>query len=323
MRIGRHQTGAALLTAMLTVTLVATLAANAMWQHWRNVEAEAAERVRIQQAWLLAGALDWARALLRQDALNNQTDHLAEPWALPMPETRLAGLLADDKNDRISDDPSLDGYVSIRITDMQSRLNVNNLIEGEGHHISESGLIAFRRLFRLLDLPLSQLTLLAENLRLAGGPGKPPTPLRPNRIEELISLGLPPSTLDALQPFVALLPEQTPVNLNTASAEVIYASVPGLELGQAQRIVNARTAAHFRSPAMALQAAGVMAIPVDAVSLSVNSRYFQVHARLRQAASEMQGRWLLTRDESDVLALQHMRGAGLAAARAFQATGVN
>jgi len=34
----RNHRGAALLAAMLTVTLVATLAATALWQQWRSVE---------------------------------------------------------------------------------------------------------------------------------------------------------------------------------------------------------------------------------------------------------------------------------------------
>ena len=54
----RQQRGAALLAAMLTVTLVATLAASAMWQQWRAVEVETAERGRVQSAWILVGALD-------------------------------------------------------------------------------------------------------------------------------------------------------------------------------------------------------------------------------------------------------------------------
>jgi len=41
-----RQRGAALLAAMLTVTLVATFAATALWQQWRSVEVEAAERRR-------------------------------------------------------------------------------------------------------------------------------------------------------------------------------------------------------------------------------------------------------------------------------------
>ena len=41
------QRGAALLAAMLTVTLVATLAAAAAWQQWREIEVERSERVRV------------------------------------------------------------------------------------------------------------------------------------------------------------------------------------------------------------------------------------------------------------------------------------
>ena len=37
-----RERGAALLAAMLTVTLVATFAAAAMWQQWRSVEIETA-----------------------------------------------------------------------------------------------------------------------------------------------------------------------------------------------------------------------------------------------------------------------------------------
>ena len=52
----KHNLGAALLSAMLTVTLVATFAAAALWQQWRSVEVEIAERGRVQVAWLLIGA---------------------------------------------------------------------------------------------------------------------------------------------------------------------------------------------------------------------------------------------------------------------------
>ena len=67
-----RQRGAALLSAMLTVALVATFAASALWQQWRTVEVEAAERARIQAAWLLVGGLDWARLLLREDGRSEE-----------------------------------------------------------------------------------------------------------------------------------------------------------------------------------------------------------------------------------------------------------
>jgi len=85
-----RQGGAAILTAMLTVVLVATLAASALWQQWRGVEIEAAQRSRVQAAWVLTGALDWARLILREDARKGGADHLAEPWAVPLEQARLS-----------------------------------------------------------------------------------------------------------------------------------------------------------------------------------------------------------------------------------------
>ena len=85
MKRQRHSShGAALVAAMLTVSLVAMLAAGAVWQQWRTVEVESTERQHAQAQWLLLGALDWARVILREDARSGNpdapTDHLAEPW---------------------------------------------------------------------------------------------------------------------------------------------------------------------------------------------------------------------------------------------------
>ena len=62
------QAGAALISAMLTVSLVASLAAAALAQQWRLSEVERHERQRQQAQWILQGALDWARLILREDA---------------------------------------------------------------------------------------------------------------------------------------------------------------------------------------------------------------------------------------------------------------
>ena len=91
--------GAALLMAMITVALVATLAAAAMWRQWRGVEVEAAERARVQSAWILTGALDWGRLILAGVLNEDQkrgfdADYLGEPWAVPLAEARLSTFLA-------------------------------------------------------------------------------------------------------------------------------------------------------------------------------------------------------------------------------------
>ena len=64
----RGQRGAALLMAMIIVSLVATLAVGMVWQQWQAVQVEAAERSQAQARWILNGALDWARLILREDA---------------------------------------------------------------------------------------------------------------------------------------------------------------------------------------------------------------------------------------------------------------
>ena len=106
----KAQSGAALISAMLVVTLVATLASVALWQQWRHVEVESAERHRVQSSWLLNGALDWSRLILREDAMagvagssGGNADHLAEPWALPLKEAKLSTFLAQDQQLREGD----------------------------------------------------------------------------------------------------------------------------------------------------------------------------------------------------------------------------
>ena len=125
----RQQRGAALLMAMVIVTLVTTVAASMVWQQWRAVQVESAERALTQSHWILRGALDWARLILREDARGNQTsgnaDHLGEPWALPLEEARLSSFLAADRDQ--SADSTLEAFLSGDITDSQGRLNLREI----------------------------------------------------------------------------------------------------------------------------------------------------------------------------------------------------
>ena len=183
--------GAALLTAMLTVALVASLASAALWQQWRSIEVEAAERARSQSLWVLTGALDWARLILREDARSGGADHLGEPWAVPLEEARLSTFLAADKG-ALADttDAATQVFLSGRITDLQGRMNVMDLVENG--KVSEPALRAFAKLFEQLGLPRSELAGLAENLRLAqSNPGENNfAALMPQRLEQLRWLGL-------------------------------------------------------------------------------------------------------------------------------------
>jgi len=279
----RAQRGAALLAAMLTVTLVATLAAGALWQQWRSVEVEEAERTRLQASWILTGALDWARLILRED--RGIVDHLGEPWAVPLQEARLSTFLAADQSNN-TDNTADQTFLSGQITDLQSFLNLGGLVEPTGGNVNANALQAFRRLFELLGLPQEQLERLAENLRFASDLSPDNRSLEraalpPGRLEQLAWLGVPPETVKALQPYVTVLPgNERKVNLNTASAEVIYAIGKDYSLADAQRLVAARAQQHFtvESNARRLLPTGSEFLPNMA---GVGSTYFQVRGRLR------------------------------------------
>lgn len=318
-----QQRGAALLIAMLTVALVATFAAASLWQQWRNIEVETAERARVQSGWILTGALDWARLLLREDAMGAGAgvDHLGEPWAVPLQEARLSSFLAADSNNTSSAGSGdvMDAFLSGQIVDLQSLMNVNNLVTVNGA-VSDPDVEAFGRLFDLLGLPQTELDKLVENLRfsIAAGqvsPSPAAAPLPPQHVSELVWLGVSPQTVAAIEPYVTLLPRtsvnvRTLVNVNTAPAEVIAAAA-GIDLSDAQRIVQLRNATPFRNvQQIQSQLQGTPAVIQGLLNeLSVNSSFFEVRARLRLDKLVVEEHSVIWRQGINVTVLQRERGA--------------
>ncbi len=305
----RPQRGAALLAALLTVALVTTLAAGAMWQQWRGIEVESAERHRAQARWLLLGALGWTRVILREDALadtaNNPTDHLAEPWAVPLQEARLSSFLAalPDGTGADSEDASLSEqvFLSGHIVDLQSRMSLLNLVQGD--RVVPSSLLAFERLFEALGLPQEQLRLLTLGLLNAQ---RQQGAAMPQRVSQLTWLGLSSQTVTRLDPYINLLPNGTPVNVNTASATVLYASVPGLSLSEAQRLTQERNRKHWATLDAFGQSLGKSTSLTQ--THSVNTRFFEVVGMLRTPSTSVLERSLLQRDNRELKVLWRESG---------------
>lgn len=291
--------GTALLMAMLLMAVVATLGATAYWQQWRAWTVEQTERAHHQAGWLLTGALDWARLIVREDGRASTVDHLGEPWAVPLQPTRLSQFL---ERAPASDDAD-DAWLSGRIEDEQGRLNWRNLIDAvQGQpRLSPAELARFRRLFAVLNLPEAELDHVAQQLLRAwraDRDGANP-PLRPQRLGDLAALGLSPPTLAALETLTTWLPEPTPVNVNTAPAPVLQAAV-GLDAMGARRMVETRARGHFRSVEAFIAALGRADLTPDATRLSVTSRHFRVTGRVRIGDTEVEQQALLVRDGTRV-----------------------
>ena len=305
-----YQRGAALLAAMLTVTLVAAFAASALWQQWRTIEVEAAERTRIQAAWMLLGALDWSRLILAEDARGSGSDSLAEPWAVPLAEARLSTFLAAQNNVSQVEDASVDttdAFLSGEITDLQSRLNLRNLLGAKPPSVAV--LRPFERLFERLGVDQGQLTQLVAGLRSAHQGAGGDAPLLPVNVEQLGWLGLAPDVVARLAPYLVILPQPTKVNLNTASVDVLWAAVDGLSQADAQRLVQARQQRTFNTVAQAQEVLGNQAGQQMGDQVDTQTAFFEVRGRLRLDTTTVEERSVVQRRGSQVVVLWRQRSA--------------
>lgn len=299
----RPQRGAALLVAMLILSVVATLATGMVWQQWRAVQVEAAERARTQAAWILNGALDWARLILREDGRDGGADHLGEPWAVPLAEARLSTFLAVDRDATTDDGP--EAFLAGAITDAQARYNLRNLVvQGQ---VVPAQLRVLQRLCDAAGLPASVAEQIAAGLRAAwSGTADADAPLAPRHVAELRWLGVSDDAVQRLAPWLTLLPAATPVNLNTAPREVLAAVLEGLDAASAERLVQARDRSPFRSVEQAKSVLGADS-PVRFDGTGVTTAYFVVHGRLRLDDRIVEERSLVQRSGRDVVVLQRER----------------
>jgi general secretion pathway protein K len=304
-----RQGGAALLIAMALLVLVSTLAAGMVWQQHRAIQVESAERSRTQSAWILNGALDWARLILKEDARSNGPTALTEPWATPLAEARLSTFLAADKDRNTETGP--DAFLSGTITDLQSRYNLRNLIDGG--KVVESQLLTLQRLCEAAGAPTDTAPRIAEGLRLAWGAGEAQAgaaPIAPQKLAHLEWFGVDPAALQRLEKFVVLLPVPTKVNLNTADIEVLVAVSPGLDPGAAQAIVQARQRAAFKTIDAAARLLG-QSIQLDRQNVDTRSSYFEVRGKLRLDERALEERSVVERRGLDVVTIQRERVASV------------
>jgi general secretion pathway protein K len=252
------------------------------------VQLEATERARVQSAWILTGALDWARLILREDSRPAggsgnaaQVDHLGEPWAVPLAEARLSSFLAADKDNNADSD--LEAFLSGSITDAQARYNLRNLFAEDGKP-KEAEVRTLERLCESAGLSADVASRLVEGLRLAWSPvaveGINDLPLAPLRLTELSWVGIDSASIAKLAPFVIVLPAPTPVNANTASREVLVAVLDGLDLGTAERLLELRQRSPFGN-LEEIRAQIGQAIKLEDARVSVGSSFFEVVGRMR------------------------------------------
>lgn len=224
-----RQQGMAVIAALIVVAAAAVTTAAIMERQALLADTLAGEKDRAQAKWLLRGGLDWSRVILFNDARRNAVTLKDAIWAQP-----IAGLEVS------TPDKARKAYFSGQIEDEQGKYNIWELAQN-GVALPEE-LAVLERLLAGLGLPGSLAVAIAQRIADTQS-GQNIDPIAPGlrSIDDLLGIkGMSPEIAARLEDYLTVLPEKTTVNANTASAEVLSASVPGLDLAQARDLANQR-----------------------------------------------------------------------------------
>ncbi|MFW0888750.1 UNVERIFIED_CONTAM: type II secretion system minor pseudopilin GspK [Pseudomonas sp. JL1] len=252
------QRGMAVISALLIAAVVAVIAGGMLTRQTLFTRSLEAEQLRIQGTARLQGGLQLSRQLLWDARQRDPLTRFGQAWANPFV---MAG-------SSLADIP-FEG----RLEDEQGKFNLRNLVANE--RVDQEQVRTFERLCeqlgiaatvrarivarviaaypRLLNPELADKAALstAFDSGRSTSPDAPGTPLAPTRpmlrtLQDLRSIkGVTPQVLEALAPYVTILPANTWLNGNTASAPVLAAYVPGLSLQRAQALIAERDGGHW------------------------------------------------------------------------------
>jgi general secretion pathway protein K len=282
-----RQRGVALITAIVLVAIATIIAVHLGTRASLDLR-RTAGLLALEQGWHVAlGAEAWAAEVLREDREDSQTDHLAEPWAQPLPPLPVDG-----------------GEVRGALEDMQGRFNVNNLLTGSGE-VNEVSLARFERLLEQVGADRRWARILADWLDADTIPGfpegaedgvylsqSPPYRAANGPVTSTTEmLALPGMTLEEfarIRPYVAALPVGTTINLCTAKAPLLVALVEGgTDFGDAESLANNRrddcfpTLADLQATLDAAQYQGLLP------AISETSNWFRAVTAVRIGTSEL------------------------------------
>ncbi len=229
-------------------------------------------------------AESWARVVLARDLTKNKIDHLKEDW-----HTRADSMVEG-------------GGVTGCVYDMQGRFNINSIIDNTGKRIP-AAVDRFKTLLQNLGLADELADYLADFIDKDDALGFPVgaedndylvlqqgyrTSNKPlvSVTELRLVKGFDAEVISKLMPHISALPEGAPINVNTATAEVLRSLIasgggsPGISLADAESLIKTRETKPFEMVADFLAEPGISAVAasIDKTMLSVNSQWFQMRA---------------------------------------------
>ncbi|GGW98516.1 type II secretion system minor pseudopilin GspK [Undibacterium macrobrachii] len=322
----KKQDGVAVVTALLLTTLAITIVASLFWQQQVQVRSIENQRFQLQKKWVLRGALDWAGLILREDRRISKVDHLGEPWAVNLGDTRLDQYVENGKTDTEDSDATLSGQIS----DAQAKFNLTNL--AANGQVDRRELASFAKLLSNLRLDPSLAQRVASQIALTqdkviagpqqpgqpGQPGDAPNPPNPSeksdslstiansevqflkfsQIDDLLAIpGFSAANIVRLRNFVTVLPVPTKINVNTTSAEVLSARLENVSLTDAALMIATRDRAYFLDFERFKLNFPEKVTEADVKFLDFQTNFFVVNGRVRLNKSLLEVDALIERDD--------------------------
>jgi general secretion pathway protein K len=271
------QRGVAIITALLIVAIATTISINISTRLQLDVR-RTANLLTADQAWQYTLAAEsWSRRIMEQDRKDNSIDDYSENWAIELPPLPVDG-----------------GWIRGKLTDLQACFNLDTLVQGNA--VSELAVERFRRLLSNLDLrpELADAVIdwldadvnttipdgaedgyymnLEQPYRSANSAMLSPSELR------LIKGFEDPAVYNRLLPHVCAFGVATPININTATAEVLRSLSNKLTDSDAAAIIEQRTQTAFTDVNDFLSFNNLKTIIDKPDNLSVNSDYFMLES---------------------------------------------
>ncbi|MGY2147233.1 type II secretion system minor pseudopilin GspK [Pseudomonas azotoformans] len=251
------QRGMAIISALLIAAVVAVLAGAMLTRQTVFTRGLEAEQLRIQGQWLLQGGLERSRQMLWDARQKDVLTRLDQAWARAQR-----------------------GDFEGRIEDEQGKFNLRNLVSRQ--QVDAEQLQSFERLCRLIGVDPTVSRRISQRVIASYEPPAKYPMLR--SLDDLSGIeGLDPVVLQRMQAYISVLPGQTWVNGNTASAEVLSAVVPQLSLSQAHGLVAERDSGQwFINRGDFVNRLRLPQVDVESVHVGITSEWFRVQGQARR-----------------------------------------
>jgi general secretion pathway protein K len=267
----KAQKGIALITVMLVLAVV-TVALVSMSSDRQMDIRRTENQLRSTQAWEYVYGLEaWAANQLKLDIDNNKYDALTDQWNKPLTLK-----------------PTPEGNVKADIIELQGKINLNNLlVDGQP---SDDDVQQLKRLLTYLEIKPELVDAMLDwidadmDIRYPNG-AEDETYTRllpPYRsanvpfvdVSELLRVqGITLKDYKKLIPYIYVADTYEPININTASPEVLRTLAPNIKKDEAESIYRA-SGKPFAKVDEFLKDEAMKGISVNKANLSIDSHHF-------------------------------------------------